>query len=489
MAHDGEKGWAQGYLADQKKRKPPAFLYLEKLRAMRWVSGEEMTEAERAALVNLLRREDDKNEVEELRRLRPLLHDDDCSRWSEYIEKAWKHAGHEPKNKWAVYQLGVLGDDARVDVVALGLPALADQNYWRRATWYLDAFHRLGTRRARSWIFDLFCHAPMKGSVQRHSGELIADAIRREGVAEDVFVRSLDLHVRQTWDEEHLEHPDITPNETTVRAGGRDLVVLMDAEFTTGLRDPATGARVRELGEGTEGHDAFEAIRARIDAFVAEWSSHLEQAMVSARPFTITLLRERFLSEPIMARLIETLVWRTSEGATLRFVDGEPFDHDYDPVALSPEDILTLPHPVEMPAQDRSAWGNHLADAELTQVFEQLNRPMLTPENAPIARALRVDGVDMNSAREALSRAGWRGSFAMPYETGHMTFHDRRQRAWATFSPYAAQGSETGLQDLHFTDLWNSEVRVEDVDPVVYSEALGAASRFYAAGAEFEEEQ
>ncbi len=67
--------WGKELLGTQKKRKMPKFLDPSALPKMTWVGGEELNEGERVALVNLLRQEDHKTEVPELRQLRTLLTD------------------------------------------------------------------------------------------------------------------------------------------------------------------------------------------------------------------------------------------------------------------------------------------------------------------------------------------------------------------------------------------------------------------------------
>lgn len=473
-AQDPTIDWGKQLLATQKKRRMPTFLDPSALPAMRWVSGEPLGEEARVALINLLRREDDKHEVPELRALRGLLDDGDCSAWSKKLESIWSKAGHDARQKWAVYQIGVLGDDARVDAKALKLPSLAANNYWRRATWYLDAFHRLGSPRARSWIFDLFCHAPMKGSVQRHAGELLDDAVAREGSTREDYIHALDLHVRQTWHEERLKHPDLVPGQTTLEHDGRAFVVLMDAEFTLALRDVESGERLHDL----PGSDAFAATREALAAFVGEWSEHLQRAMVSARPFSFELLRGRFLSVPVMARLIETLVWRTTDGATLRFADGEPLDADYEPIEVPDDEHLTIAHPLEMSPGEHAAWGEHLVEAELQQVFDQLERPTHTPETSSVADMLAAGDLAQDGLYEAIAQAGWEVNMYTDYEHAYWTFHNRGQRAWLTIEDFST------VSGLEFTDLWNTPLTLDEVDPVVYSEAIEAGRRVYALFAE-----
>ena len=78
--------WGKELLGTQKKRKMPKFLDPSALPKMTWVGGEELNEGERIALINLLRQEDHKTEVPELRQLRPLLTDKDCNAWSKKLE-------------------------------------------------------------------------------------------------------------------------------------------------------------------------------------------------------------------------------------------------------------------------------------------------------------------------------------------------------------------------------------------------------------------
>ncbi len=479
------KSWAEDLLAERRRGRLPAFVDPKKLGAMRWREGGELTERERTSLLLLLKKEDDRDEVSSLRRLRPRLDDADCARWSERLERAWAKAGYPAPHKWAVYQIGVLGDDARVDAIALELPEFARNNNWSRATWYLGAFSRLGSDRALSWLLDLFCTTD-RGSIHSHTQRLL-NTHRPTDPTAPALEERLDPYVRQVWRERDLKAPPLTPGEATLSTNMRTFTVLMDRELRLVLRDDE-GARYTDKiplakGEQKATRDAvlkeIKALRQKVDAFVEVWRGHLEEAMVSARPFELGHLRERFLSDPVMAKLIETLVWRTSEGATLRFADGESIDADFEPVELPSDARLVLAHPLELTPAQRSSWTTHLVDAELSQVFLQMARPIYTRGAHPVEE--RCGGEELLAYRfeDALERSGWSRS-------GTLTFTSRRARACVTLSDshhavayHARRSFLAGLGEVTFTDLWYDRTPPNEVDPVVYSETYYGITRLF----------
>ena len=231
-------------------------------------------------------------------------------------------------------------------------------------------------------------------------------------------------------------------------------------------------------GEHKEARDEvlkeLKALRAQVDAFVDVWRVHLEEAMVSGRPFTAAYIHARFLSDPVMTRLIQTLVWRDGAGRTFRFADGEPIDVDYDPLDdLDPQARLTLAHPAEMEPSERSAWATHLVDAELGQVFAQIARPVFTPETHPPGDLTTPGGLHAFRLGDIYERSGWS-------RDGYLTFTSRnvRARIVAAEFTYSTQNThETGIEGITFTNLWYEDIDLADADAVVYSEAYLGVTR------------
>ncbi len=78
-----------------------------------------------------------------------------------------------------------------------------------------------------------------------------------------------------------------------------------------------------------------------------------------------------------------------------------------------------------------------------------------------------------------LQDAGWVVNIFSDYDHAHWTFHNRGQRAWLSLDMYSDY-DHPSITDLHFTDLWNVKIALEDVDPVVYSEAIEGGRRTHA---------
>ncbi len=308
------------------------------------------------------------------------------------------------------------------------------------------------------------------------------EPFRATETPESPLVERLDPYIRQRWRERDLDAPPFAPGEATLSTNVRTFTVLMDGELRLVLRDEE-GARFEDKirlvkGEKKETRDQvlkdLKALRAQVDAFVAVWRVHLEEAMVSGRPFTAAYIHSRFLSDPVMTRLIQTLVWRDATGRTFRFADGEPIDADYEPLDdFDPEARLTLAHPAEMEPAERSEWVSHLVDAELGQVFPQIARPVFTRETHPLDGVVTTGSLHTFRLGDIYERSGWS-------RQGYMTFTSRgiRAKVSAVEYTYTAQNQdETGLEGITFTNLWYEDVDLDAVDPVVYSEAYMSAMR------------
>ena len=73
---------------------------------------------------------------------------------------------------------------------------------------------------------------------------------------------------------------------------------------------------------------------------------------------------------------------------------------------------------------------------------------------------------------------GWTINPYADSEHAYLTFHDRNQRAWLAFDTLRVYNRPT-INEMYFTNLWNERIPLDEVDPVVYSEAIDVAMRIH----------
>ncbi|HEY0250383.1 MAG TPA: DUF4132 domain-containing protein [Kofleriaceae bacterium] len=110
----------------------------------------------------------------------------------------------------------------------------------------------------------------------------------------------------------------------------------------------------------------------------------VERWFVESRSWTLADLRVRYIDHPLAATLARRLIY--TGDATVIFLDGFPLGVDGKPVELDDDAKLSLWHPLGRPEREVAAWKTLLAQLEVVQPIEQLERELYLPEQ-PNARA------------------------------------------------------------------------------------------------------
>lgn len=123
-------------------------------------------------------------------------------------------------------------------------------------------------------------------------------------------------------------------------------------------------------------------------AVLSEQCARLEQAMIRQRSWGAQEFRDVLLGNPMLRLIARRLLWqrgdvhagagRDATGGTRFRVDetGQPVTLQDEPMEWPPGEAprVTLPHPLEIPAPERAAWGQIFADYAILQPFPQLGR-------------------------------------------------------------------------------------------------------------------
>ncbi len=164
---------------------------------------------------------------------------------------------------------------------------------------------------------------------------------------------------------------------------------------------------------------------------VSNQKIRLEQALSAERVWQVEKWKALFVKNPIMHQFAIGLIWGLYEdGAlktTFRYMEDGSFNTvDEEEYELPGEGTIGLVHPIELTADELSAWKEQLSDYEVTQPFEQLERPVyqLTEEEKGQKELTRFGGKLLNglSLSGKLQGLGWyRGS--VQDAGGYYTFY------------------------------------------------------------------
>jgi len=290
--------------------------------------------------------------------------------------------------------------------------------------------------------------------------------------------------------------------------GPRRFSLVFDEHFLPRLADPDGGFHDK-LPEAAPTDDAD-----KVAAAGADWAlmskqlaeildiqtERLRRSMVTGRRWSTADWSTWIKDHPLMVNYARRLVWglHGADGALLNTFraaeDSSLVDIEDDELASFPEgSTVSLVHPASLSAEQRAAWGEHLADYEIIAAFPQLGRPVYAPEGD------EVDGVKLTRWADAAIKASdlyesllSRGWDRDGYGYGQRKYFFKAFKGaavvvWLEMDPgYSAGGVDwAGPQKLprvyfvtESNTTWADELKDEemiplkDVDPVVFSEVV-----------------
>ncbi|HEY1134590.1 MAG TPA: DUF4132 domain-containing protein, partial [Nocardioides sp.] len=158
---------------------------------------------------------------------------------------------------------------------------------------------------------------------------------------------------------------------------------------------------------------ALTALRKTVTEVARTQTAQLEGALVDETAWTAADHTTYVAPHPILNPLLRGLVWRVAapDGtATLvRLEEGGEYVTVDDDTYLPPADAtVTLPHPVRLTADERSAWRAHLADHDLVPPLPQLDRiPDDLPLDGPEPPALPTGTLHPGTLHGTFAAHGW----------------------------------------------------------------------------------
>ncbi|MBL1082402.1 DUF4132 domain-containing protein [Streptomyces actinomycinicus] len=404
------------------------------------------------------------------------------------VFEQWRLAGMPPKDSWALYALGWLGDDGTVRRLTPVVRAWPGEGGHHRAVEGLTVLATIGTDVALMHLHGISQRVPFKALKQR-AQEKIAE------VAEGLGLTGEQLGDRLV--------PDFglgSDGSTVIDYGPRRFTVGFDEQLRPYVRDadgkqrkalPAPGVKDDpELAPAER--KRFAALKKDVRTVATDQVRRLEAAMVTQRSWTAAEFQELFVAHPLVWHLVRRLVWLADTAGTVtafRVAEDRTFAdvHD-DELTLPAHATVRVAHPLHL-ADDLTAWSDLFADYEILQPFPQLGRTVhaLTEEEAAGHRLTRFEGAKVPVGKLlGLTKRGWeRGE---PQDAGverwfHRRIDDSRHLVIALDEGIAVgaldffpdQTFEYVWLDTAPGDYWTRDehpLRFGDLGPVMASEIL-----------------
>ena len=194
------------------------------------------------------------------------------------------------------------------------------------------------------------------------------------------------------------------------------------------------------------------------DDLARQW---LRTHAVDRTLFDLTQWR-RLLSETWLTEIGDALIWIAligEERKAFRVDAGDCVDVDGDVVELEADALVHLAHPMDLNVRLRVAWAQHLAEHQITSLFDQLDTQNLRDEPD-------LDGIFGTEARDWAMDA-WGHNF-VDTRQGYYEFW----RDFGTRGRAVAEVRDAKIFGLQFFDAHGQEVELDRLDPVVRSQTV-----------------
>ncbi|MGX7824644.1 DUF4132 domain-containing protein [Actinokineospora sp. 24-640] len=326
------------------------------------------------------------------------------------VFEQWRKAGMPPKDGWALYSLGAIGDDDTVRELAPVIRNWPGEGGHARAVTGLDVLAEIGSDVALMHLNGIAQKVKFGGLKQR-AGEKI-----------DLVAANLGLTAEQLADR---LVPDLglqADGTLVLDYGPRRFVVGFDEALRPYVSDedgtrrkalPKPGAKDDEE-LAPHAYQRFTGLKKDVRTLAAAQITRLERAMVTGRRWSPEDFAAYFAGHPLLWHVVRRLVWgvyrdgdlvgafRLAEDRTLADAEDEGY-------AVPAGATVGVAHPLHLGGA-LAAWAEVFADYEILQPFPQLGRPVLalTGEERAAPHLERFARVKVNVGRVlGLGKHGW----------------------------------------------------------------------------------
>ncbi|NLT09668.1 MAG: DUF4132 domain-containing protein [Ruminococcus sp.] len=178
---------------------------------------------------------------------------------------------------------------------------------------------------------------------------------------------------------------------------------------------PKPGA-ADDAAKANAAYEQFKEMKKVMKSAMTLQKQRLEYVLMCDRKWSTEGWRTLFVENAIMHCFAIGLIWGIYEdgklSTTFRYMDDGSFTtSDGDEFELPANAVIGLVHPIELSEELKAEWTEQLSDYEIVQPFQQLSRPVFTPEPAEleIKRLTRFKGCEVGniSLTGKMTRFGW----------------------------------------------------------------------------------
>ena len=487
-------GWLRSALDEAKRLKPPAWIGASGLPPI-LVGGRRLEEDQVKAVLAALAKSTLKEPHPLVAALRAHADRAALDAFARAVFERWILEGAPTKERWAMAALGLLGSEASAMRLTPMIRAWPGESLYQRAVFGLECLRAIGSDAALMQLHSLAQRVPSRGLREKAAAMM-------EAIARDRGLARAELEDRII--------PDCRLDERGGRVldfGPRQFRFALGPELKPMVRD-AAGKLKDDLPKPTAKDDPAKAAAAveewkRLKKLVREvakvQAERLERAMFTRRRWRPADFESVVVRHPLMIHLVRAVLWGGYDEAgalvgTFRVTE----ERDYAGVDEAPYRLdglagVGVVHPLQLTAEQVSAWGEVFNDYEIIQPFLQLGRKVhrLEPDELKAKELLRNKGITVPAVTLVgiLERHGWNRGMAeggglfrehtKSFEGANVTAVIQYNGIVAGSIAYSEDQDvercffAPGIPPFARHPRLKDALRLDQVDPVVVSEVLG----------------
>ncbi len=251
--------------------------------------------------------------------------------------------------------------------------------------------------------------------------------------------------------------------------------------------------------------DEIKQLNKEIRSIAKNQLASMENNLITQRRWDTEAWKNHFMTKPLTFAFAQSLIWGIYKKGKLTDLFAVNQDQtlekaDFDEITLPKNAQIGLIHPLELNETQSNAWKNYLEENKITQVFEQLHRPIFTPEKIELTEGVlqKYVGKEVSDYRfrSHMGKRGWkRGSvvdsgmvanYKKAYEEEGIEIFIEVEEMYIHLGEYSENiilddlyfmkhnTVRTGsyVYDSHRGDNDSRLIKVKELPPIIYSETI-----------------
>jgi len=430
------------------------------------------------------------------KRLAAELHTAELAAYIKEVYRCWVDDGAQAKRKWILYAASIHGGDTIVTELYTRIQDWAKNSRGAIAAEAVKAMALNPSPTALVQV-DQISRKFKYYQVKKAATEALDYAAEQLGITreemEDRIVPDLgfDEHMERIFDYGKRKFKAVLTPVLSVEVYDDKGKQLKSMPAPGKTDDP-------ELSKAA--YDAWKLLKKQLKTVVTNQKLRLEQALSTQRYWHTASWKELFVKNPVMRQFAIGLIWGIYEGSrltkTFRYMEDGTFNTADEEEYILPENsTIGLVHPIELAEEVLSAWKTQIADYEIIQPIEQLERPIfrVTEEEKEKMELTRFGGVVVNSLSLSgkLQSMGWyKGDVGDGggFETYYRYDYDKNAELVFSGDYIGCSDTDVDIYEVHFGQAIATAVSIEgtatgealriapcklgEVDPRYFSETI-----------------